>query len=90
VEFVWIFPKKESVGSWQFICQFRKDGSVYCELGEVGDDDSYFYAHAVHLEFPSHTEFNKQHFIHLFDEFFHEGKDLAELGEEVVKYLDNL
>jgi hypothetical protein len=90
VEFVWIFPKQEETESWQLICQFRKDGSAYCELGELGNDDDYFYAHAMHMEFPSYIEFNKQNFIHLFDKFFHEGKDLVSLGEDVVKYLESL
>ena len=76
VEFVWIFPKQEAAGPWQFICQFRKNKTVYFELGELGDDENYFHANSVHMEFPSYIEFTKQNFISLFGEFFHEGIDL--------------
>jgi hypothetical protein len=74
------------LGQWQFICQFRKNGSVYFELGDEDD----FHDNSAHVDLPSYKQFNEQGFVILFDEYFHEGKDLAELGEEVVKYLNEL
>ena len=87
VEFVWRFPKKQSTEQWQFICQFRKNGSVYFELGV---DEDYFHVNAMHGDLPSYTKFNEQSFVILFSEYFHDGKDLADLGESVVKYLNEL
>jgi hypothetical protein len=89
VEFVWIFPKKESIEPCQFIFKFKIDGSVYFEVGQLGNDDSFYDDHSVYMELPSYTELNKPNFIN-FNEYFHEGKELATLGEEVVKYLNEI
>ena len=45
---------------------------------------------AMHGDFPSYIKFNEQNFVILFGEYFHDGKDLAKLGEDVVKYLNEV
>ena len=100
VEFVWEFPKGVAAGHWRFICQYRKDGSVYWELGEYVEEnspfrekypdrfnDDYFHDNAWCFEFSPYTEFDGFSNILIFDKYFNFGKDLTQLGHEAKEYL---